>query len=302
MSVVVSLPTRNRPEQLIETIVRSLPNFSRPDTVIMVQVDEDDAKTIGALHFQNFGPRVTIDIRPREDTIAAKWNRALELPASLYVLGCDDTAFITPDTDTKLLEAAAHFPDGIGMVYGHMANASFSSVVAMTKGLTDRLGHMFPEYFPYWFVDHWTDDLARLIGRLTFASVATDQSKPGKTMELREPAWWATWFDAAYLMREKIARDIINGSDFQTPEWQKNVLRSAMPLIAHRSRFVNSMVRADAARLHNWSGLNSQDERYQRVKRRAAAMVPHLLDDYGMHEAEAQMFRNALIAPEVKAA
>jgi len=64
----------------------------------------------------------------------------------------------------------------------------------------------------------WTDDIARLIGRLSFADVRTDQSRAGKTQEMREPGWWATFFDAAYLMRRKIARDIIDGEDFQEPE------------------------------------------------------------------------------------
>jgi len=66
----------------------------------------------------------------------------------------------------------------------------------------DRLGHIFPELFPYWFVDHWTDDIARLIGRLSFADVAHGsiprRQDPGNA---RARLVEATFFDAAYLMR-----------------------------------------------------------------------------------------------------
>src|SRR5882757_656205 len=171
MKLCISLATRGRPQQLIDTIKRSTANLVLPNTVMMVQVDEDDAATITALWMAELDKRVKVYVNPREDTIAAKWNRALAEPADLYLVAADEDPYITPAYDAKLLDAARLFPDGIGMVYGQMANASFSGVVAPTRGLVDKLGHIFPELFPYWFVDHWTDDLARLIGRLAFADV-----------------------------------------------------------------------------------------------------------------------------------
>lgn len=297
MKLVISLATRGRPQQVVETIAKSVPNLALPNTMLMVQVDDDDVATIDALNRAKLDERVRVNVKPREDTIAGKWNRALAEPADLYLVAADDDPYITPAYDAKLLEAAALFPDGIGMVYGRMANASFSGVVAPTRGLTEKLGHIFPEYFPYWFVDHWTDDLARLIGRLAFADVQTDQSKAGKTQEMREPGWWATFFDAAYLMRRKIARDIINSDDFQEPEWRKEMLRNHPPLIEFRSRWINENVRAQAQRLEGWSGLTPKDARYQRIKQAAIAMLPQLLD--GMPQQEAAAFRNALTPPTV---
>ena len=308
MKLAISLATRGRPQQVVDTILKSVANWTNPNTVLWVMVDNDDEPTINVLGRVLKGEKVKASVCVREDTIAEKWNRIvrLEPDADLYLVAADDDPYVTPAYDQKLLDAASRFPDGIGMVYGHMANASFSGVVAPTKGLVQKLGHIFPTFFPYWFVDHWTDDVARLIDRISFADVRTDQSKAGKTQELREPAWWATWFDAAYLMRRKIAHDIINSDstefyegDVGVSNWRKGVLLTHHPLIEYRSRWINDNVRANAQNLERWAGLPTADERYQRVKQRAIDMIPHLLDDYGMAAEEAEMFRKALLPAKV---
>ena len=303
MKLAISLATKGRPQQLIDTITKSVANWTNPETVMWVMVDQDDGATADTIVLRaasdDLRNKVKWDVRPREDTIAEKWNRIVDLEpnADLYLVAADDDPYITHGYDQLLLDAAVRFPDGIGMVYGHMANASFSGVVAPTRGFVQKLGGIFPTFFPYWFVDHWTDDLARLIDRISFADVRTDQSKAGKTQEMREPGWWATWFDAAYLMRRKIAHDIINSDDFVTSHWRKQITLSHHPLIEYRSRWVNDNVRAQNAQLSQWSGLSTADARYQRVKQRAIDMIPHLLDDYGMDPAEAAMFRKALLPP-----
>lgn len=298
MRLVVSLPTRGRPQQLIETLKRSSSNLALDNTVIMVQADADDLETISAFQKareSGLDGRAFLSVKPREDTIAEKWNRALSIPADVYLVSADDAPEITPGFDGKLLEAASRFPDGIGMVYGHMANASFSGMVAPTAKFCEKLGHIFPEFFPYWFVDHWTDDLAKLIGRLAFADVRTDQSRVGKTQELREPAWWATWFDAAYLMRRRIARQIIDSPDFDEPSWRKDVLRESYPLVEHRSRWINDNVRHQSKQLEGYSGLTLNDPRYQRVRKKAVDMIPQLLE--GMSVDEAAAYKNFLTPP-----
>lgn len=299
MKLVISLATRGRPAQLLDTIKRSVVNLTLPNTVVMVMVDRDDKPTLDAFTHASLDPRVDVVVADREDTISAKWNRALKEPADLYLVAADDDPYITPGYDAVLLDAARRFPDGIGMVYGHMANLSFSGVVAPTAKFVEKLGHIFPEYFPYWFVDHWTDDVARIIGRISFADVRTDQSRAGKTQEMREPGWWGTWFDAAYLMRRRIAHDIIVGEDFDAPHWMKANLLTHHPLIEERSRGVNELLRQQDQHYQRWSGLSNQDARYRRVKDRAIAMVPHLLDGYGMDPREAAGFRHMLTPPTV---
>lgn len=295
MNLVISLATRGRPAQLLDTIRRSAANWVVPSTRMVVQVDADDAATIAHLVANRLPDGVSVNAQPREDTIADKWNRALAVPAALYLVAADDDPYLTPGYDAKLLEAAARFPDGIGMVYGHPANASFSCLVAPTAKLAAKMGYLQPPYFPYWFVDHWTDDVARITGRISFADVRTDQSRAGHTQEMREPGWWATWFDAAYLMRRAQAQAIIGAKDFRSPRWLKSLLLAHHPMIEFRSRWVNENVRRDE-RLRQAS-LPVADARYQRIKARAVAMIPHMLDDFGMDPAEARMFRAALQPP-----
>lgn len=301
MRLVVSIATRGRPERLIETMRRSAPNFVLPNTCFMIQIDADDAETIAVIpEVEEIDKRILIDVREREDNLGAKWNRAVEIPADVYTIVGDDDPFCTSECDARILEAGQRFPDGIGMVYGHMANASFSGIVSPTAKFCEKMGgRIFVDYFPYWFVDHWTDDIARIIGRISFADVRTDQSRPGKTQEMREPGWWATFFDAAYLMRRKIAHEIIDGEDFIEPLWRKEILKTHHPLIEFRSHWVNDHVRQQARTLEMWSGLKTGDERYKRVKDRAVAMVPSLLSDYGMDAEEAARYRVALTPPTV---
>ncbi len=296
MKLVVPLPTRGRPALLLATLRTMLRHAVLDTTAVTVQVDADDAATVAAAsQCEAIDRRITVDVRPREDTIAGKINRAMAIRADAYMVGADDDAPVTPGWDARILEAAARFPDGIAMVYGRMANASFPGKYAPTAKLVELMGFIQPELFPYWFVDHWTDDLARIIGRISFADVASDQSAAGKTQEMREPGWWATWFDAAYLVRRRQAHAIIDNPAFDVPPYLKDVLRTHHPLIEYRSRWINDSVRVQARQLEGWSGLSTADARYQRVKAKAVAMIPHLLD--GMDPVEAAMFRSALIPP-----
>ncbi len=299
--LVISLATRGRPDRLIDTITKSVANWTDPNTVMQVQLDADDPTLSETEAKLNDLPcvldnRVVLNVQERELTIAAKWNRALGIHGDVYLVAADDDPYATKNYDTKILEAAKRFPDNIGMVYGHLANLSFSGAVAPTRKLCEMMGgKIFPEYFPYWFVDHWTDDVARIIGRLSFANIRTDQSKPGVTQEMREPGWWATWFDAAYLMRRKQAHDIINDDDFMCERWHAELLLTHHPLIEVRSRMINHNVRQQNAQLTQWAGNLKHDARYDRIKQRAIDMVPSLLTDYGMPEQEQNMFSKALL-------
>jgi hypothetical protein len=294
MKLCISLATRGRPTRLIENVKVSVANWTDPNTVMWIMADEDDQPTIDAVNHSGLGDRIRLSVERREDILAAKWNRAvrLEPEADLYVVDADDTTFVTPGYDSRLLDAAKRFPDGIGMVYGHMANASFTGVQAPTRKLVEFLGGIFPEYFPYWFCDHWTDDVAKIIDRISFADVRTDQSNVGMTQEMREPAWWGTWFDAAYIFRRRQAHAIINSPDFKEPKWRKEILLTHHPLLEYKSKWINDSLRLNGHNLQRHV-VNKPDERYMRVKQRAIDMLPILFE--GMDPAIAASYRAALL-------
>ena len=157
--------------------------------------------------------------------------------------------------------------------------------------MTDLLGYIQPEYFPYWFCDHWTDDLMRMVGRIAFADVRTFQTIELRmiepTQEMREPAWWATWFDANYLERREHAQRIITA--INDPDWMKLMHYNCAPMIDYRSRWVNDNVR------RMFSFVDVKDERYQRVKQKALDAVPDILSK--LPPPEADKFREMLTPP-----
>jgi glycosyltransferase involved in cell wall biosynthesis len=295
MKLLISLATRNRPQKLLSTIRQSIANWTHPNTEMILQVDADDYATLGILTETKLDPRVKVNINKREDTIAEKWNRAMKEPADVYMIGGDDDPVVTQGYDSKILDAEQLFPDGIGMVYGHMSNASFSSIMCPTRKWVEKLGYILPEYFPYWFCDHWIDDIGHMTGRIVHADVRSDQRKVGQTQEMREPAWWATWFDAAVMLRRQEAIGVIDhlGEDaLHKARLQTNYLR-----VEYRSKWINDNVRAQARGLEAMASANSlKDERYLRVKEKAVALIPKMLE--GMEPQQAKVFHDLLVVPD----
>ncbi len=263
MSLTIGLATRGRPALLRKTLDRTLPNVRRGDTRLIVLADEDDREMDG---FQYGG--VEIERLPRPDSVGEKWNHAVKVaPADVYMSMCDYVAHVTPGFDEKILEAASVFPDGVGVVYNHMANLSFPFLNAVTHGYVEKTGGMYPEIFPYWFVDHWLDDIARMIDRIAVADVAVHLDFKPQTQSMREPAFWATVYDATTMDRRRIAHSIIDSPDFIESDWRKRILKSHHPLIEERSLMVNSIVKGLPA------GDKSTDERYERIRGKAVEII-----------------------------
>jgi hypothetical protein len=259
--LLIGLVTRGRPELLKITVEKTLENLREPDSLIVILADEDDQKMKdAALEFND--PRVVMDVRPREDSIGGKVNRVMAMEWEVYFHMTDYVPYTTPGFDTKVLEAASIFPDGIGVVYNHMANLSFSFANGVTRKLADKMGYVYPEYFPYWFVDHWLDDIARIIDRIAVAEVScqyADGRKPN-TQEHREPGFWGACFTALVLERREIARKIIDSADFIEPEWRKRLMRRHHTLIEERSALLNNSLKGMPA------NVTGTDERYARIK------------------------------------
>lgn len=290
VTLTINIATRGRPELLLKTCEAMLANMALPDTRLMISADADDKPTSDALRNwigMDF-PRVFLSVSEREDTVAEKWNRAIEAcPADVYVPAVDYRPITTPGFDKIILDAAALFPDNIGCVYLPMANASFPALQAVTAGLAAKLGYIYPPYFPFWFVDHWIDDIARLIDRISYADVAShDAWRPPATTGLRDVHFWATVYDAAQLVRRGQARAIVDSDEFQEPPWRKALLLRHHPLIEYRSLWINQLVREQAAAIEQSRGgaESEPDARYLRLKAKATTLLLGWMKDI---EAEA---------------
>lgn len=276
MSLSIILATRGRPHLLLPTIERTVANIRHPDTKIVVAVDEDDIATREAIDDSDptLAKHCITSVMPREDSLGEKYNDRMGVAqADVYLVMVDYAPHVTPGFDRRLLDTAAIFPDQIGIIYNRMANGSFPGINAVTHKLAEMMGGIYPPYFPFWFVDHWLDDIGRLTDRIAFCDVEIDTSRRPGTMEAREPYWWATFFDALWPERVAIARKIIDALD--EPAWRKRLLKERAPWVWKRSVNINDNLRAMP-----WAHQAGPvaDARYARIKRRATEHVrPYVL-------------------------
>ncbi len=266
MKLSIVLATRGRPHLVVPTIERTLSNMRHPATKLVVAIDSDDPATIEAVKASE---RVIPSVMEREDSLGEKYNNRLVVaPADVYLAMVDYAPHIVPGFDQIIIEAASLFPDGIGVVYNHLANAYFPQINAVTHRLTEMLGGMYPGHFPFWFIDHWLDDVAKMIDRIAYADVVVNNAVAHETMEKREVGFWATLFDALAPIRAEIACKIIDAPEFQEPEWRKRILKGRIGLTLQASRSINAGIRN-----YDWGVPRDVDERYLRIKARGDKLL-----------------------------
>lgn len=263
MKLSIGLVTRGRPELVDATVRQVLANVRERDTTLHILADEDDVRMNG------FGPvpdGAILNVQPREDSVGEKHNRLPKIaPADVYLCIVDHTVITTPGFDTRILDASMVFHDGIGCVVTHMANLSFPYYQAPTAKMVEIMGGIYPTMFPYWFVDHWLDDICKMTGRYVMADVSCDSSRKPNTQDFREPFLWASVYDALVVEREEMANRLLDCMD--EPEWRKKMLRLQWPLFHQRSRIINNIVR-DIPELDT-----SRDARYLRIRAKGIAMI-----------------------------
>jgi hypothetical protein len=275
MSLSISLGTRARPGMLARTVEATLPNITHKDTKLVICADDDDEGTLSLQDKLN-DPRIIWSILPREDSLGEKFNRVLTAAqADVYLAMVDYGPMVTKGFDEKIIEAAQVYPDGYAVILNHLVcavdpcqpnNNSFSQINAVTHKLAVKMGGMYPAIFPYWFVDHWLEDMATLIGRKVFVDiVANCTSRPG-TMDRREPAFWGVVFDWLHIERNRLAAEIINLPDFDETAARKAALLRNMPFTNERSFSINSWLR-------ELPPGDIQDERYLRIRQKAFELV-----------------------------
>jgi hypothetical protein len=273
--LIINLCTRNRHDLFPDTVQRTLAMIKNPRTRLIVAIDADDMDSVKAANDLPSHPQLEVSISQREDSLGGKYNRILQPKGSdiLYLAMVDYSPLLIPGFDDKFLHAASVFPDGIGVVYGPLANMSFPCLQAITQGLVDIQGYWYPECYPYWFVDHELQDIAKMIGRVAYAPCSADfvTRRQPNTIELRDVYFWSTYFDMRYLRRRELALKIIWSKTFDAPQWLRTMLSEAIPLTEQLSVMINSNCRATAPQVQEQRGAQPVDARYERIFRRAVA-------------------------------
>jgi hypothetical protein len=284
MSVNLCIATRGRADRLAATIQKTLDTAVLPLTRVAVAIDDDDPDTVQAIDRDDFrafakDQRAMYSIAPREKSLGAKYNRsAMYYPAEVYVLWADDQWIPTPEWDRKLEEAAALFPDGVGIIYFGNVPGVLQPGIAVTRKYVEKVGYFCPPYFPYWWHDTWIDELGQMIGRIVYVDIdITMNELKGQSRGVREILFWAKFFDTMRVVRRDIALKIIEESDDQP--FRKDQLRQHMPALeaalAHRNSILRDPVRAALLESH-YAFDAEANARYLAIKTEAELIMADL--------------------------
>lgn len=279
MTVSVCIASRGRPEELRATIAKAQAAAAFPRTTFFsVAIDSDDESQDRGEYLWP----ICCGVGAREDSLGAKYNRAVRTTpseTSVFVLGVDDAALVSPGWDRRLLDAASQFKDGIGVIYWGERRGLFClpDGIAVTRGWIEKVGYFCPEHFPFWWHDTWIDELARMTGRFVWADVKWEKhgaSEVGghKTTRMREVSWWARFFDATRPQRLAKALDMLCSLDY--PEWLRSQLISELHGTGGALRQRNSLLVERGAQFEQRYGAEyADDPGYDRLKRAAEEML-----------------------------
>lgn len=277
MTVAVCIASRGRPEELKHTLMAAHRLATEPMTQFNVAIDTDDTTMYNWSNRYN-DPAVWYCCAERENSLGAKYNRASGLAsnnATVYVLGVDDAHLASPGWDRKLLDAAAKFQDGIGVIYWGDRKGAFQlpDGMAVTKGWIETVGFFMPEHFPFWWHDTWVDELARMTGRWVWEDLAwekygSSEVNGHKTTRLREVSWWAKFFDDTRPKRMLKALDMLTTLDY--PDWLRSQLISELGNTCRVLEDRNRLLRGRGHEFErNYGAEAGDDPGYERLKRAA---------------------------------
>ncbi len=284
-TIDVLLPTRgeHRWPGAIRACESIAQRADKPESVrILLGLDSDDVKG-RTLDLTSTGGIVTPIIADREDTLGAKLNRLnghSDADARFYF--ADDVTMATAGWDTVLREQVDLFPDHL-CVYtlsvAEQPDSLFAHMPVLTREMTALLGGYAPDVFPFWWWDTWLDEIGELSGRKLTIPVEIVSSLPGqdwrgKTMGLRDVAFWARVFDESRDSRIGAALQILD--EIGHPG-HKAMMIKRMPWIsawlADRNANLRDPDEASYFERHCTEPGGIEDARYQRVKARAMAFM-----------------------------
>lgn len=270
--LALCIASRGRPESLLKVITAMDDRAVLPSTQIIVALDDDDPTRP---HFAPLTDHELIwSVGPREDSLGAKYNRCRSLTqADVCMFFCDDGEIVNEGWDSVVASYAQMFPDGVGMVEAGNGAGDLPCSIAVTRGMSDRLGYFMPPYFPTWFHETWMNEIGLMTGRLIRISDLEYSEYSGrKTQSLKDVSFWAEFFDETRPMREKQAEEL--AQRLEAP-FRLHQIRQMIP--EYRKYFAqrNSILRGDqAARIEASFTLNDLDEdRHLRLKKKAGLVL-----------------------------
>lgn len=286
MKLSVLLPTRGRPELLAQSIGALSQRATDPDNVhIVVGVDADDSSMFNwPFDQRDFRCNTWLYTNERQDTVGKKYNdlsKAADEPSDLYMAWADDVEMLTDGWDDLLRDAARkfHFKETsnyrhAGVVYSSHSDGPFPALYCMNHLFLEAQGAFAPEWFPNWWCENWTDEIATLSRRIVWLD--TIETKEiggrGKPQGLRDLQFWAQFFEATRPLRLAVV-DRLNA---ELPVWQQHQLALEREgFIRYFTDRNSPLLNAENAKHFEETLLAAQpaDERYLRAKAKAEAWL-----------------------------
>ena len=175
------LPSRGRPDQLVEMWHTAIETATDPDDIEMVvRVDNDD-HSYDLLRSR--GARGQVHwVQGRRDTMSALWNDSYDHAHGDIFMHCaDDIRFRTPDWDLYVKTAFDRLPDRIAFVHGRdgVHDQNLGTHGFLSKEWVEIVGDFLPPYFTCDYADLWIDRVAEQIGRRIFIpEILTEHMHP----------------------------------------------------------------------------------------------------------------------------
>lgn len=206
MRITVIIPSRGRQFQLLATI-RTLQQAESGKHAVtyIVGVDSDDPATIGMCQMLRLGSPVggpvTAHCFERTGSLGAMVNQmALDVPADAYCSLCDDVLVRTEGWDDRIAEAWEAKPDGVWWWKTDESRPATYAIVS--EKWRAAAGHLFTDYFPFWWDDLWLMKVWILASEGPWLHVdAWLEDRPAATQNMRELRFWSDFY-----MSQKDAR------------------------------------------------------------------------------------------------
>lgn len=257
----------------------------RDGIVVVVGVDDDDARTLELSHAYKPNFPVIWSRTPRENTLMRVFNRLGEADHGCDILAAfaDDFTMVTKDWDNIYRYAVTLMPKGFGTAWAvdHMHHGpNVCTAPVITRGMMERMGFFMPPWFPFWFSDLWLEEMGAFVGcRLPLAANVELPDGRGQTTGMRDVAFWGDFFQKTRKVRTELASRLIDEMYAGNPGLQISLKFNLQALglfyFQRNERLFNP---AAAAHTEETQGaeINPPSERYLAAKADAEAFLGSL--------------------------
>ena len=220
MKILISLPSRNRPE-LLQKSLNALHNFQSDENEIIYAVgaEKNDIKTLDVVEKLSW-----VKLYVEQNQIKSPgqmWNRCANIErADCYIAYTDDVICITKDWDKYIAQYINQ--GGLVSAFACTFDTEPSNPIVSERWF-NVVGYLYPEHFPFWFCDTWIKELYMFsTGDYVFINqkIILDGEK-GKTQNMRELDWWWGFFNATRKLRLKEAYNIRMKLKLDTCDFEK---------------------------------------------------------------------------------